>query len=132
LLVDDDESNEKDTHIAIRHALSSFKTVEEAYFELSDVQDEIYYHPENEARLKALKDDDGEVKYLNAYNHIWAVMQELETSLLPKKEVAASSENSEFTPEKFAGCLTNALAGINTGISETQLKEILATLTYKK
>jgi hypothetical protein len=99
------------------------QTLVEISYELSNVQDEIE---------KDIKDDDGEVKYLNAYNHIWAIIQELETSFLPKKEVAESSGSSEFTPEKFADCLTNGLAGVNTGVSENQLKEILATLTYKK
>ncbi|XP_064648771.1 uncharacterized protein LOC135500981 [Lineus longissimus] len=134
-LVADDESNEKDVHIAIRTALSSFKRVEEVYGELSGVQDQIDYHADNDARLKAVKDDDGEVRYLKAYNHMCASIQGLEACLSPVKEASEASgksAKSEFSPEMFAESLSKALAGVNTGVSETQLEEILSTLTHKK
>jgi hypothetical protein len=126
-------AEDDEVHLKIREAAIGFAKLEKIYNELSEVQDLVDYHPDNENRLKTVVDD-GEEKYIRSYNKTNAKMQHLEACL--SKPVVEEDDKSEskasFTPEDFKNCFTEALQAVNTGIKADQLTQILTTLTQKK
>ena len=131
-LVDSKDIAWKEIRISIREAMNALKPVEKIYDELSELQDQIEYHPENEQRLQTIEDD-GEAKYYANYMTICAQVQELESALSQKPESAASESGGDVrNAEIFAECFEKALKSVNTGVSAEQLTQIIDTLTHRK
>ncbi|KAG1661281.1 hypothetical protein GQR58_021516 [Nymphon striatum] len=66
------EESTKEREQSIRVANSSFSSIELIYTELTEIQKEIDYHPDNEKRLINIDEDDGETSYIRAYIKIKA------------------------------------------------------------
>ncbi|KAG1647885.1 hypothetical protein GQR58_030261 [Nymphon striatum] len=75
------EESTKEREQSIREANSSFSSIELIYTELTEIQKEIDYHPDNEKRLINIDEDDGETSYIRAYIKIKAKHNKFECFL---------------------------------------------------
>ena len=136
-LMDREDIDHKKIAVSIRKAITSFNELAKVYQELSGIQENVDFHPDNEVRLADVKDD-RELEYTDMYLNLAAEVQQLEFDLNTDLNAEKASDkrsqesNKSFTPEQFTACFKEALETVNTGIAAEQLQQILDTLTHKK
>ncbi|XP_064644692.1 uncharacterized protein LOC135498364 [Lineus longissimus] len=134
--------DEEQFELEVRASIKAQAQLKEMYSDLQDVQDEIDYHTDNDARIEGMsgdaqaKEEAVENRYKDAYIMMDAKIQRLEgiwhgpADKAPSKKSGSSKDT--FSPDTFTKCLASAFKDMNTGITGDQLTEILATITRRK